>query len=153
MHISMPSQSQPLSSVTTDNDVSRVNAAAALTVPAPVDWNTDAVALSQLAQVWLAKARILRSQEIDPAAPGNPTTSLSAESIRFLAHCGVTVNGRPVEEFINGTNNTLTPLELQLLAQEMRERAKLMQAESASASPSPMVSATAVTSSVQRSFV
>jgi hypothetical protein len=37
--------------------------------------------------------------------------------------------------------------------QEMLERAELMQAESASASASPLITSSAVTSSVQRSFV
>lgn len=140
MHISLPPQSHTPSTAATDSPgISVESAEPADTALQPrtiaAMANPYAVALNGLADIYLDKARVLRSQQGDPGSPDYPTVALAPADIRFLAHCGVTVEGTPVEAYINERNNMLGPLELEQLASEMRKRAATIEQKPASLLP------------------
>lgn len=143
MHISLPPQPHTPSTAATDSpgvsvaSVASVKSADTALQPQTIGAmaNPYAVALNGLADIYLDKARLLRSQQADPGSPGYPTVSLAPADIRFLAHCAVTVEGTPVEAYINERDNMLGPLELEQLANEMRKRAATIEQEPASLQP------------------
>ncbi len=145
MHISVPSQSHTSTTGTMDDRISPPDATAPAVVRSYA--NPYAVALNGLADIYLEKARYMRSQEVDAGSPDNPKCSLAGADIRFLTHCGVKMDGQPIEEY-NNAKGALSPLELERLAHEMQKRAAQIELESTTASLSRSYGAPA-----QRSFV
>lgn len=132
MHISVPFPSHTQLTATADGAGAPASGTDSALAPSAMA-NPYAVALEGLADIYLQKAWCMRSQEIDPGSPDNPKVSLAPADIRFLAHCGVSVEGQPIEEYINDKGNLLRPLELEQLAYEMRKRAAFIELEGDSA--------------------